>query len=580
MKGKVTLSLFVLAALLASCSGLRFGAADIRLKELTPKTLQVELQKKAEDSGIEVSEPTVVADFQVVGPSPGVSVVGVSLVFLNPSDEVISDLSQHLRAQVHIDRVDRGQTAGANYEFSIDMKPFAQVWLREAGLAVEQGREVPYRGWKLRMVFELRDDNGNLYEKEQLVPISVSVKGPIAFGFPPAVSWVRPSAGSVLSGDVELEVSASDNVAVAGVRFYAGSNLIAEDTDGDDGYTAVWDTTEFPDGEIELKAVAYDAAGFASEATIAVVLANEDKQPPAVSWVRPSAGSVLSGDVELEVSASDNVAVAGVRFYAGSNLIAEDTDGDDGYTAIWDTTEYPDGEIELKAVAYDANGNSIEQTTTVTLANAPTIRWVKIAREAAAPGMRLAGVVALEAEVEAPRGVERVAFYVRGEGIGEALISEAVPNAGHYVGSLEAYRFTPDNYELIARVWDHAGVSTESTLRVEIADPFVIITPREGDAVGPEASRDIVAITVGLNGTLFGQLGTVQQVEIFINGEYQGPAAQMEASEDVAYVYEWDTTVASPGHDPTKSGDRMITVRVVTDTQTYLTPGVRVNYLP
>jgi len=194
--------------------------------------------------------------------------------------------------------------------------------------------------------------------------------------------------------------------------------------------------------------------------------------------------------------------------------------------------------------------------------------------------MRLAGNVELRARVDAPRGVERVEFYVSGT-VSEVALGEGTLEGSDYVLNFSTYRFEPGDYTIKVRAYDPGNYFGEAELAVKFADPFVIINLKDGERIGTGAGRRIVAITVGLNGTLYGQIGEVTKVEVYINAAYQGEADQVEATSDLAFIYTWDTAVASSGHDPAASGDRIITAKVtLISGETFLTPGVLVYYVP
>jgi len=579
-------TLIAALVLLAGCSALNLGGANVTLKELAPKTLNVDL--KGTDEAIEVTGPEVSAVFRIDGPSPGVTVTEVVLYFLDPSGKEISGLEQHIKANKHIPRADSNVSVEDSYTFGADYKPFAQYWLGQAILAAEQAQAIPYKGWSVRIEFKLKDDNGGRYTFEQELPISVDVTG-VPLTAPPQVEWVNPKDNATLSGEVVLEVRARDNYRVNEVVFYAGGNRLGKGTlaADDQTYRLTWDTTGYPDGAVKLEARAYDAAGNVGSAAVTVTVANADEEAPSVEWVKPADGAVLSGVVTLEVSARDNVAVQRVAFYAGENLLGEDTDGSDGYTLDWDTTGYPDGAVKLEARAYDAAGNVGSAAITVTFANDPHIQWLKVGESNPAQNLRIAGLVKLEAEVDAPRGVEKVEFLLRG-GAGEVKVADGVEDSGVYKGEFKTDRIGAGPYELVAKVTDRGGYTAESTLSVEVVDPFVITNPQDGDEVGPGANRTIVSVTVGLNGTLLGELGEIDRVEIYLNGKFIAEANKIESSNDVAYIYAWDTSVDIPDpdpanppiHDAQKGGDRILTAKIYTTNGEYLTPGVQVNFRP
>jgi chitinase len=388
----------------------------------------------------------------------------------------------------------------------------------------------------------------------------------------PTVVWRRPADGAQVSGTVTLEVEATDNVGVAKVEFFAGSTKLGEATSAP--YTFSWDTTGYPDGPVTLKARAVDAAGNAAEATLQVTVANLDRQAPTVVWRRPADGAQVSGTVTLEVEATDNVGVAKVEFFAGSTKLGEATSAP--YTFSWDTTGYPDGPVTLKARAVDAAGNAAEATLQVTVANAPEIYWVNpVANEL------VAGFVLLKAEVRALRSVDRVEFY-----FGSSLDSfSKIPGTPTVSGSLyslewNVLRVTPGAYFLKAVVVDVAGARSEAVIPVQVGSAFVLDSPSDGDQVGPGANRTIVAVTVGVRGTLPPGV-SITQVEVYINGYLAGTAVRQTAGDgSEVYVFAWDTRVSLLGHDPTASGDRVITARVYYTGEDTFTNGVRVLYLP
>jgi hypothetical protein len=94
-----------------------------------------------------------------------------------------------------------------------------------------------------------------------------------------------------------------------------------------------------------------------------------DTSSPAVSLTAPSAGATVSGSVTVAATATDDVAVAGVRFLLdGAALGAEDTTAP--YSISWNTVATPNGSHTLGAVARDAAGNTASATTiNVSVAN-------------------------------------------------------------------------------------------------------------------------------------------------------------------------------------------------------------------
>jgi len=87
-----------------------------------------------------------------------------------------------------------------------------------------------------------------------------------------------------------------------------------------------------------------------------------DTTPPSVSITSPIGGSV-SGSVAVSVSATDNVGVTRVDLLANNAMIA--TTNVAPYKMTWSTASYPNGSVTLKAMAYDAAGNSATSASVV-----------------------------------------------------------------------------------------------------------------------------------------------------------------------------------------------------------------------
>jgi len=92
-----------------------------------------------------------------------------------------------------------------------------------------------------------------------------------------------------------------------------------------------------------------------------------DTTPPSVSITSPSNGATVSGTVSVQASASDNVGVSKVEFYIDN--ILKSTDTASPYSYSWDTTGYANANYDIKAIAYDAAGNTDTDIITVTVDN-------------------------------------------------------------------------------------------------------------------------------------------------------------------------------------------------------------------
>jgi hypothetical protein len=147
------------------------------------------------------------------------------------------------------------------------------------------------------------------------------------------------------------------------------------------------DTRPLADGRWRVRAVAGDSA---SEPVEIVV----DNDPPAARVVTPAAGAVLSGTVHVHANADD--AASGVDW-----LRVERSIDDERWQPVagetWDTTQDPNGEWLLRAVAVDRVGNAgTSEPVRVTVRNT-----VEPTEPVAAPAPRRPTLMDLEHLVEA-----------------------------------------------------------------------------------------------------------------------------------------------------------------------------------
>jgi len=112
-------------------------------------------------------------------------------------------------------------------------------------------------------------------------------------------------------------------------------------------------------GRVNAAAAVVAAAGYVAPA---------DATPPVVSMVAPLAGSTISGTTVVQVSASDNVAVAKVDLYLDGAYFVSDTTSP--YSFALDTRTLANGNHVLEVVAADAAKNSASSgSVTVLVSN-------------------------------------------------------------------------------------------------------------------------------------------------------------------------------------------------------------------
>jgi chitodextrinase len=171
---------------------------------------------------------------------------------------------------------------------------------------------------------------------------------------PPSVSLSAPLNNSIVSGEVLVTASASDNVGVTKMEFYLNGVLQATDTANPYFYS--WPTSSLATGTYTLMSKAYDAAGNVGQSNSTVVTVINDTTAPVVSLTAPGNNSSVSGTVAIKATAGDNVGVSMVEFYRNGAFLSAGNVAP--YVTNWDTTSVVNGSYILMAIARDNSGNS------------------------------------------------------------------------------------------------------------------------------------------------------------------------------------------------------------------------------
>ncbi len=256
-------------------------------------------------------------------------------------------------------------------------------------------------------------NNPSNLQKENIGFAAITFSDSGADTTPPTTSITSPTAGANINGTIPVNADANDNVAVTKVEFYLdGTTLLG--TDLNSPYGVNWDTTTTTNGGHNLMSKVYDAANnTGTSAQVNVTVNNGDITPPSTSITAPTEGSNVSGTIQVNADASDNIGVTKVEFYLdGTTLIATDTDSP--YSVNWNTTTATNGGHNLTSKAYDAaNNTGTSAQVNVTVNNGdttpPTTSII-----APAAGSNVSGTVQVKATASDNVGIKKVDFYLDG----------------------------------------------------------------------------------------------------------------------------------------------------------------------
>ena len=354
-------------------------------------------------------------------------------------------------------------------------------------------------------------------------PVTVNVNNNIPDTVLPTVSIINPTPGSVIWNSlISMAATASDDVAVTRVEFYADNVLVASSSSP---YAANWNAETATNGSHSLTAKAFDAAGnVGTSAPVTVHLYISDITPPRASITSPTAGSALTGTVQVAADAWDDRAVARVELYIDNSIPAA-TDSSFPYLLPWNTETVPNGPHSLTARAFDDAGNAVNSApVTVTVNNIDVIAPI-ISITTPSTGSALTGTAQVTATASDNVGVTQAEFYVDN-------VLVATDSASPYSATWNTETATNESHTLSAKTYDAAGnvgTSASVTVNVNNADqtpPTVSITsPANGSAV---ARNSTISITVSASDNR-----GVTKIEFTINSKW------VATDTSAPYSYTW-----------------------------------------
>ena len=345
----------------------------------------------------------------------------------------------------------------------------------------------------------------------------------------PTASIASPAGGTV-SGVTTVSVNASDNVGVTRVDLLVNGTVVASDSAAPWQFS--WDTHTVSDGAVQLKAIAYDAANNAGASPVVTVTVSNappppppDTTPPTASITSPTGGTV-SGTVPVSVNASDNVGVARVDLLVNGQTVGSDTSAP--YQFSWNSTSVANGTAQLKAVAYDAAGNS-GQSAILTLSVSNTVTpppdtTPPTASITSPTGGTASGIVTVFVNASDKVGVARVQLAVNGQVIANAA------NAP-WQFSWDSRSVSNGSAQLKAVAYDAAGnTATSPIVTVNVHNTGSPHTPRKGSAIEYyNASLDHYFISASEadidaldSGRFAGWARTGQTFTVYLAGEQDG----------------------------------------------------------
>ncbi|MCE4618717.1 MAG: Ig-like domain-containing protein [Desulfurococcales archaeon] len=204
---------------------------------------------------------------------------------------------------------------------------------------------------------EAWDEDGN-YDSDSIVVTTDNTE--------PQITIENPGNNSVVGEIVPLRFTVTEDhpdtykVLINGTLYIEGP--------ASSGTTTVdIDTTGYQDGPYDIAVQVNDTVGNINTKTIRLVI---DNTKPQVTITNPENWSVVSGVVDVNVTASDEYNVSWTAIYINGTLVYNET-GPGPHTYEWNTSEYAPGLYNITAVAADKAGNTNKSTILVNVAATP-----------------------------------------------------------------------------------------------------------------------------------------------------------------------------------------------------------------
>jgi thermitase len=363
----------------------------------------------------------------------------------------------------------------------------------------------------------------------------------------PTVAITSPVGGSVVSGTVNIAVTASETGGViAQTACYVDGKLIGVSTSSSPVFA--WNSATVVDGAHVLQACAYDATGnVGNSATVTVTTNNGVSHPaPTVVISSPANGSTVQGTISIVVSATDSIRVAWVDCYLDGRRIGLSSGSSATFTV--NTTSLPNGTHILQAQACDVGGNlGSSATVSINVQNVPSTTPPTVVITSPAGGTNVHGYISIAVSATDALGVSRTECYVDNELIG-------VHRGGTTTFFFDTTLVVDGTHTLQARAYDPSGnVGISASISVTVQNitggPTVTITsPADGSTLASrsqpitvtssETGRRIVEVDLYVDGWFWDWSGRANPVFTLDTRWLASGAHTLEA---VAWDEHWQT---------------------------------------
>ena len=247
----------------------------------------------------------------------------------------------------------------------------------------------------------------------------------------PTGTITNPPSASTVSGTVDIEVNAYDNVKMGNVDFIIDGSAVFQDSLPP--YIYSWNTLEaMEDTDHIININLSDSAGNETSLfPVTVFVKNTedaDLTAPNIVIFEPASNETVSGVVNFSVIASDDVGVNRVEFYHNYDLEGTVTSGSGGiYNYEWNTIGLEDDTEHIWfAKVYDTSENEAQtQPMTLNVDNEDGILPSGFFLYPYA-GQTLSGIVNVQVSASDNAGIVQVVFFIDGDSVSTSYGSDYI----------------------------------------------------------------------------------------------------------------------------------------------------------
>jgi hypothetical protein len=389
----------------------------------------------------------------------------------------------------------------------------------------------------------------------------------------PNVEFLTPEERAPVVGTTRVSAQISDDVGIVSFRLFLEAQtgaveLASESLNSvtDQVVEVNFDTAQFPDGNVTLRAEVQDVVGVLASARR--VIAIDNVSGPRITWISPMGGAPHGGLLPLEAAIRDASGIAEIRLYVDGLQVDVANEDRETYTYDLDTRGLDESvEHEVELVATDGLGNESRLSVDFRVDNTPPALSFVTPPE----GARVNGVLTVTLLADDPALAE-----VR-------FLGESSPGARPEF-SLDTRAFPNGPLTLTATAVDAAIIDGQAVGNMTVVDRTVeVINAEDGPIVSfvTPTSGDVVFGTTPIEVEVLTEPGRdLDEVRFSVNGQSVASLSSPPWATEYAFSREGlHQVVATATDDAMATASATVTVQVTSPatlrfSPTYPVPGI------